>query len=105
MVLSYSRHQFARVVFDQRTETWLRLHVEAFAALGGVPRVVVPDNLKAAVIRGAFGASEEPTLNRSYRELARHYGFKIDPAPPLKPEKKGKVESGVKWTCYGLVDT
>lgn len=97
MVLGHSRHQYAEVVFDQRTVTWLELHQRAFAALGGVPRVIVPDNLKAAVIRAAFGVSGVPELNRSYRELARHYGFRVDPTPPRSPEKKGKVESGVKY--------
>jgi transposase len=97
MVLSYSRHQYARVCFDQKVETWLRLHVEAFEHFGGVPQVVVPDNLKSAVIRAAFSPSEPTTLNRSYRELARHYGFKIAPTPPRSPEKKGKVEAGVKY--------
>lgn len=97
MVLAYSRHMFAKVVFDQKLDTWLALHVEAFAALGGVPRVVVPDNLRAAVVRAAFRLDETNELNRSYRELARHYGFKIDPTPPYAPEKKGKVESGVKY--------
>ncbi len=97
MVLGYSRHQYAEVVFDQRTSTWLELHQRAFARFGGVPRVIVPDNLKAAVIRAAFGANGVPELNRSYRELARHYGFRVDPTPPRSPEKKGKVESGVKY--------
>lgn len=97
MVLGYSRHQYCEVVFDQRTATWLELHQRAFAWLGGVPRVIVPDNLKAAVIRAAFGVSGLPELNRSYRELARHYGFRVDPTPPRSPEKKGKVESGVKY--------
>ena len=97
MVLGCSRHQVCRVVFDQKIDTWLRLHVEAFEDLGGVPKVVVPDNLKAAVIRAAFGVDGEAVLNRSYRELARHYGFKIDPTPPASPEKKGKVESAVKY--------
>lgn len=97
MVLGHSRHMFARIVFDQSTDTWLRLHVEAFEALGGVVRTVVPDNLKAAVIRTAFGADGESSLNRSYRELARHYGFQIEPTPPFAPEKKGKVEAGVKY--------
>jgi transposase len=97
MVLGYSRHQYCEVVFDQRTTTWLELHQRAFAWLGGVPRVIVPDNLKAAVIRAAFGVSGLPELNRSYRELARHYGFRVDPAPPRAPKKKGKVESGVKY--------
>lgn len=97
MVLGHSRHLWADIVFDQKIETWLDLHVRAFAALGGVPKVIVPDNLKAAVVRAAFGVDGEAQLNRSYCELARHYGFQIDPTPPRSPEKKGKVESGVKY--------
>jgi len=97
MTLSHSRHMFCRVVFNQRTETWLALHIEAFEWFGSVPHIIVPDNLKAAVIRAAFGLSDDPALNRSYRELAKHYGFKIDPAPPRAPEKKGRVESSVKY--------
>jgi transposase len=97
MVLAFCRHLFAKVVFDQKTITWLALHVEAFAFFGGVPEVVVPDNTKVAVIRAAFGLGDSPALNRSYCELARHYGFRIDPTPPYSPEKKGKVESSVKY--------
>ena len=97
MVLGFSRHMVARIVFDQTVESWLQLHIEAFDELGGVVEVVVPDNLKAAVIRAAFGVDGGTALNRSYRELARHYGFKVDPAPVYQPEKKGKVESGVKY--------
>lgn len=97
MVLGFSRHMFARVVFDQTVATWNRLHVEAFNEFGGVVETVVPDNLKAAVVRAAFGVDDECGLNRSYRELARHYQFKIDPAPPRAPKKKGKVEAGVKY--------
>ena len=96
-VLGYSRRMWAKLVFDQRVETWVRLHVEMFEALGGVPHTAVPDNLKAAVIRAAFTANDETSINRSYRELTRHYGFKIDPTPPRDPGKRGKVESGVKY--------
>ena len=98
LVLGFSRKMYARIVFDQTVPTWIELHVRAFHALGGVPKVVVPDNLKAAVIRAAFGADrDEQSIQKSYRELARHYGFVIDPTPPRSPEKKGKVESGVKY--------
>jgi transposase len=98
MVLGYSRKMFARIVFDQTVPTWLELHIRAFETLGGVPKVVVPDNLKAAVIRAAFGADRDAlSIQKSYRELARHYGFVIDPTPPRSPQKKGKVESGVKY--------
>jgi len=103
LVLGYSRHMVVRIVFDQKIATWLRLHVEAFEELGAVPRVMVPDNLKAAVVRAAFGVAEDPMLNRSYRELARHYGFKIDPTPPHSPKKKGKVESGVKYVKRNFI--
>ena len=98
LVLSYSRHLYVETVFDQKTTTWLDLHRRAFEDFGGVPKVLVPDNLKAAVIRAAFGMEGDTELNRSYRELARHYGFKIDPTPPYAPRKKGKVESAVKYT-------
>lgn len=97
MVLCFSRHVFARVVFDQKAETWQRLHAQAFEFFGGVPEVMVPDNLKAAVLRAAFTIDVDSALNRSYQELARFYGFKVDPTPPRSPEKKGKVESMVKY--------
>src|SRR5690606_10118969 len=105
MVLGHSRHQFARIVFDQKLETWLSLHAEAFKWFGGVPEVIVPDNLKAAVLRAAFDATTEPILNRSYRELARHFGFKIDPTPAYSPEKKGKVEAGVRYFKRNFMTT
>lgn len=102
MVLGYSRQMVARVVFEQKVETWLKLHVECFAELGGVPQRIRPDNLKAAVIRAAFTVEDPHELNRSYRELARHYGFKVDPTPPYAPEKKGKVESAVKYVKHAF---
>jgi transposase len=91
MVLSYSRHLYAELVFDQRIETWLLCHVHAFAFFGGVPARVVPDNLKAAVVRASFTA---PEASQAYRECAEHYGFLIDPNPPHTPRLKGKVEQG-----------
>lgn len=103
-VLGHSRLMWARIVFDQTIETWQRLHVGAFEYFGGVPEVLVPDNLKAAIVRAAFSPTQQPQLNRSYRELAKHYGFVVDPNPPYSPEKKGKVESGVKYLKRNFVD-
>lgn len=97
MTLGYSRHMFCEIVFDQKIQTWLDLHVRAFEFFGGVPKVIVPDNLKSAVIRAAFAVDDDPVINRSYRELARYYGFQIDPTPPRSPEKKGKVERDVRY--------
>jgi transposase len=98
LVLAFSRRLVTRIVFDQKTETWLRVHVEAFAELGGAPVTIVPDNLKAAVIRAAFGVDGAPSLNQSYRELAHHYRIKIEPAPIYAPEKKGngRVEREIR---------
>lgn len=104
MILGFSRHMFCKVVFDQSAATWGQLHAEAFAWFGGVPKVVVPDNLKAAVIRAAFGVDDVVDENRSYRELARHFGFVIDPTPPRSPEKKGKVERTVQYVTNSFLD-
>lgn len=103
MVLGHSRHLFAQIAFDQKTETWLRLHVDSFRFFGGTPRTIVPDNLKAAVVRAAFAVDDGSELNRSYRELARHYGFQVDPTPPRAPKKKGKVESSVKYVKHNAL--
>lgn len=105
MILGYSRHMYADLVFDQKVPTWLRLHVSAFEAFRSVPRIIVPDNLKAAVIRAAFGVNDDAMINRSYRELARHYGFQIDPTPPRSPQKKGKVEAGVRYVKQNFLAT
>jgi len=91
MTLAWSRHQYAEFVFDQKVETWLRLHRNALAWFGGVPKRVVIDNLKAAIIRAVW---DDPEVQHSYRECAEHYGFLIAPCRPYTPEHKGKVEQG-----------
>jgi transposase len=91
MTLSWSRHQYVEFVFDQKVETWLRLHRNAFAFFGGVPERIVPDNLKAAIVRACW---HEPQAQHAYRECAEHYGFLISPCQPGKPQHKGKVEQG-----------
>jgi transposase len=92
--LSYSRHQYAELVFDQKIPTWLGLHRRAFESFGGVPKRVVPDNLKAAVVEVLV---HDPVLGEAYRRLALHYGFLISPTRPGTPQHKGKVESGIHY--------
>jgi transposase len=91
LVLAYSRHLYAELVFDQRVETWLLCHRHAFECFGGVPERVVLDNLKAAILHASVHV---PVVQRAYRECAEHYGFRIDPNPPRQPHLKGKVEQG-----------
>jgi transposase len=92
LTLSYSRHRFVRFVERQDVATWIDCHVRAFEFLGGVPETVLLDNLKAGVIRPDL---YDPTLNRAYAELERHYGFVVDPARVASPKDKGKVERGI----------
>lgn len=90
-VLGYSQLVFAEALRDQSLEGWLKTHPLMFEYMGGVPRVVVPDNLKSAVTRpGKF-----PEINHSYQELAEHYGFVIDPARVRRPQDKSLAEIGV----------
>jgi transposase len=96
MTLSWSRHQYVELVFDQRVETWLDLHRHAFEFFGGVPKKIVPDNLKAAVVRASWDGTN-PQIQWSYRECAEHYGFLIAPCRPFTPQHKGKVERGVDY--------
>lgn len=89
MVLACSRHLFLRPVLTMDQAAWTECHVEAFAFFGGVPARLVPDNLKTGVIKADL---YDPLLNRSYAELAAHYGTLIDPARAAKPRDKPRVE-------------
>jgi len=89
MVLSCSRYMFVRPVLRMDQEAWTRCHVEAFVFFGGVPARLVPDNLKTGVGKADL---YDPQINRSYAELAAHYGTLVDPARALKPKDKPRVE-------------
>lgn len=91
MLLSWSRHMYVEFVFDQTIATWLRLHRNGFAFLGGVTERVVIDNLKAGIAKACW---HEPQAQLAYRECAEHYGFLISPCRPRTPQHKGKVEKG-----------
>jgi transposase len=91
MTLSWSRHEYAEIVFDQKVETWCALHVRAFEFFGGVVKRVKIDNLKAAIIDAVVN---DPVAQRAYCELAEHYHFSISPCRPRTPRHKGKVEKG-----------
>jgi transposase len=92
--LNHSRKAYREIVFNQKQETFFMCHVRAFEYFGGVPEKVVPDNLKAAVIKACF---ESPLINRVYHRLAEYYGFLINPCLPGHPEHKGGVENDVKY--------
>lgn len=94
MVLGFSRDAYYEIVKNQNVETWCSCHSRAFEHFGGVPKIIIPDNLKSGIIKASF---LDPVANKSYADLAKHYGFQINPCIPNTPEHKGKVESGVKY--------
>ncbi|MCP5127202.1 MAG: IS21 family transposase [Gammaproteobacteria bacterium] len=90
-VLGASNYTYVEATWTQGLDDWLMAHVRAFAFFGGVPEIVVPDNLKTGV---QTPHRYEPDLNPSYLELAAHYGVAV-PARVRKPRDKAKAESGV----------
>ncbi len=92
-VLGASGYTFVHATGTQSTKHFIESHVQAFNFYGGVPNILVPDNLKAAVISHKKGVVR---LNDSYKDMGNHYGVAIEPARPYKPQDKSKVELGVK---------
>ena len=88
MVLACSRHMFVRPVLTMDQAAWTAAHVEAFAYFAGVPARIVPDNLRTGVDKPDL---YDPKINRSYAELAAHYGTLVDPARSRKPRDKAVV--------------
>ncbi|MGC0393746.1 IS21 family transposase [Bradyrhizobium japonicum USDA 135] len=93
-VLGASNYTYAEATWTQTLPDWIEAHVRMFRFFGGVPRLVVPDNLKSGVHRASF---YDPEINRSYGMMASHYGVGVLPARPRKPRDKAKVEAGVRF--------
>jgi len=100
MTLCFSRHMYAELVTDQTVETWLGCHRRAFEFFNGVPHRMIIDNPKCAITRACY---TDPEVQRSYAELAEGYSFLISPCPVRDPQKKGRVESGVKYVKNSFV--
>ena len=94
IVLSHSRKGYSEVVYRQTTEEFIRCLENAFWHFGGVPHVVVLDNLKAGVEKPDW---YDPELNPKLRLFAGHYGVAFLPTKPRTPRHKGKIESGVGY--------
>ena len=92
-VLGASNYTYAEATWTQTLPDWTASHVRAFAFFGGVPQIVVPDNLKSGVTKTC---RYEPELNPTYQALAQHYGVAVIPARVRKPRDKAKVEVGVQ---------
>jgi transposase len=91
--LGASNYTYAEARWTETLPDWVGAHVNALAAIGGVPRALVPDNLKAGVTKPS---RYEPGINRTYQDLADHYGCIVLPTRILRPRDKAKVEVAVQ---------
>lgn len=92
-VLGASNFTYAEATWSQGLADWIGSHVRAFAYFGGVPAVLIPDNLKSGVKQACY---YEPDINPTYQDLAGHYNTVVLPARVRKPQDKAKVETGVQ---------
>jgi transposase len=99
MVLSWSRAVFARFALDQTMESFMRGHVEAFAAFRGVPRTILYDNLKSVVLDRA---GDHVRFNEAMLLMAGHYHFAPKPCAPYRGNEKGKVERTIQYLRHGF---
>lgn len=104
-VLGASNYTYAEAVLDQKLSNWLGAHARAFKYFGGVPSVVVPDNLRSGVKKASF---YDPEINPGYRDFSEHYNVVVIPTRVRKPKDKSKVEVGVqivqRWILARLRD-
>jgi len=92
-VLGASNYTFSEATMDQGLENWVNSHIHAYEYFDGVAQITVPDNLKSGVNKSCW---YEPEINRTYQDMAIHYGTIIIPARVRKPKDKAKVEVGVQ---------
>ena len=90
--LPYSGYAYAEAFPDQTTSSWIAAHVNAYKHFGGVTRILVPDNLKTGVDKHT---KDEVVLNKTYQELAEHYGTAVIPTRVRRPKDKATVEGTV----------
>lgn len=92
-VLGASSYTYVEATRTQTIADWIGAHVRCFEFLGGVVRDVVPDQLKSGV---TTACRYEPSVQRTYEEMAQHYGTTVLPARPAHPRDKAKVERAVQ---------
>ena len=103
MVLGTSSYTYAEATRDQQLAAWINAHIHAFEYFSGVPRLLIPDNLRTGVSRAC---RYDPDLNPTYQEFAMHYAVGVVPARPYRARDKAKVEVGVqvaeRWIIAAL---
>lgn len=95
-VMGGSSLSFALATWTEQLGDWIAGHNAAYSFFGGATQLLVPDNAKVAVIKACL---YDPMVNRSYSDMAQHYGTAILPARPRRPRDKAKVEA-----CVGIIE-
>lgn len=95
-----SSYTYVEAVWTQGLADWIGAHVRMLAFFGGVPEALVSDNLRSGITKACF---YEPKVNRTYADLAAHYGTAVLPARPYRPRDKSKVEVGVQLAQRWIV--
>ncbi len=98
--MSYSQYTYIEAFQDRTLSSWISAHVRMFQYLGGVPKIIIPDNLKTGVTKSDWYS---PTIQKNYHEMAEHYDTVIVPARPLKPRDKPNVEGNVGHVTRGIL--
>lgn len=91
--LGASNYTYAEATRTQRSVDFIQSHVRTYEFLGGAPAITVPDQLKSGVTRSCW---YDPTVQRTYEEMAQHYSTSVLPARPKRPKDKAKVEVAVQ---------
>lgn len=92
--MTYSRYAYAEAFPDEKQNSWITAHNHMFQYFGGIPRIIVPDNCKTAVIHS--NRRDDPRINAVYHEIAEHYGTAIIPARIRAPRDKPNAEQTVR---------
>lgn len=100
--MSYSQYSYAEAFLNEKQPAWINAHIHMYEYLKGVPKILVPDNCKTAVIRKGNNYYD-PRINETYRDLAEHYGTAIIPARVRKPKDKPNAEGTVKHVSTWIV--
>ena len=91
-VLPYGGYTYTEGFLNMKQEAWINAHVHAYQYFGGITRLLVPDNLKTDVVKNT---KDETVINKTYQEMATHYGTAILPTRPRSPKDKAAVEGTV----------
>ena len=101
-VMTYSMYPYVEAFINEKQRAWITAHVHMYEYFGGVPRILVPDNTKTAVIHNNDWYTQE--LNTVYHEMAEHYNTAILPTRVRAPKDKPNAEGSVGAVSYTHLD-